>query len=219
MNFMKLWQTFLELIYPTCCPGCGTATDPDHVWCASCLHSIWNPRLIDSSRTPHLDGCFTLTDYEGGMRKCILRVKFGGRKTNWHAFEPLLLRFPWWERLKEYQTVVPIPLSEKKKKIRGFNQVDFMFQETMEKMGKIYMPDALVKIRSGRTQSLLTKKERIENTHGVYHINHGVQVRGKKILLVDDLYTTGATMDAAAAELKRNGAESVFGLTISSGAF
>lgn len=68
------------------------------------------------------------------------------------------------------------------------------------------------------TQSLLSRSERYDNIKGIFHINRNVDVRGKYILLVDDVYTTGATMESAAHELKRAGAASVTGLTIASGA-
>lgn len=62
------------------------------------------------------------------------------------------------------------------------------------------------------------KEERYKNMRGVFHVNKGTSVKGKKILLADDIYTTGATMESAAHELMRAGAEKVVGITIASGA-
>lgn len=93
-----------------------------------------------------------------------------------------------------------------------------MFEEWMKKAGKEYLPRGLVRFRAAETQSLLSRTERYENIKGIFHINRNVDVIGKHILLVDDVYTTGATMESAAHELKRAGAASVTGLTIASGA-
>lgn len=101
----------------------------------------------------------------------------------------------------------------------GYNQVDMMFEEWMKKAGKEYLPRGLVRFRAAETQSLLSRTERYENIKGIFHINRNVDVKGKYILLVDDVHTNfGATMESAAHELKRAGAASVTGLTIASGA-
>ena len=93
-----------------------------------------------------------------------------------------------------------------------------IFRKWMETAGKIYLPYGMVRMRNTETQSLLTKEERYKNMRGVFHVNKGLSVEGKKILLVDDVYTTGATIESAAHELIRAGAEKVVGITIASGA-
>lgn len=88
----------------------------------------------------------------------------------------------------------------------------------MKTLGKRYDPDMLVRIRPTETQSLLDQESRKANVRGVFHINRGRDIRGENILLLDDVYTTGATMHEAARELKRAGASSVMGLVMASGA-
>lgn len=215
---MNILQAFLELLYPSCCPGCGTVTEPQNLWCRKCRHEIWNPRQISSERTPHLDGCYAVTDYVGGMRKSILRLKFSGHPSSRNVFHPLLCDFPWWDRLKDYQTVIPVPLYDQDKKKRGFNQVDFIFQEAFQKQGRTYLPHGLVKIHPSKTQSLLSKESRLKNIHGIFHVQRGLSLKGKKILLADDILTTGATLEEAARELKRAGASKVIGFVMASGA-
>ena len=215
---MSLWSMLVEMLYPTCCPGCGKAMAPDVVWCEACLRKIWDPRVLNSSFTAHLSGCYTLCLYDGIIRECIIQLKYNGRIGRKPVFPPLLNRFPWWDRLSDCEMVIPVPLSKKKMRDRGYNQVDAMFEDWMKAHGKTYVPKGLVRIRNTGTQSLLSKQERYQNIKGVFHINHGVDVRGKTILLVDDVYTTGATMEAAAHELKTAGAAKVVGMTIASGA-
>lgn len=215
---MKLLDDFLSLLYPTCCPGCGKVMDADVVWCEDCLRPLWDPRLVNSSFSDHLEGCYTLCNYEGAVRQCILQLKYGGRIGRKQVFPPLLTRFPFWDRLEECDMVIPVPLSKKKQKERGYNQVDVIFQDWMKKQGWIYIADGLVRFRNTYTQSLLSKEERYKNSKGAFHIRPGVEVVGKTVLCVDDVYTTGATLSAVAHELHRAGAKKVMGLTIASGA-
>lgn len=215
---MKWWDVFLELLYPTCCPGCGAKTDLYYQWCESCVKEFWNPRLLNSSYTEHLDGCYTLCNYEGALRQCILQMKYGRKSCRKRVFPMLLDRFPWWDRLKNAEDVIPIPLSRFKYQKRGYNQVDLMFRSWMKSHGRNYLPHGLVRIRNTETQSLLAREERYRNINGVFHINRNINVRHHFVLLLDDVYTTGATMESAAGELKRVGARRVTGLTIASGA-
>ena len=76
---MRLITDILETLYPTCCPGCGRVVDPNVQWCEACLRKIWNPRLLNSSFTDHLSGCYTCCDYAGAIRDCIIQIKYGER--------------------------------------------------------------------------------------------------------------------------------------------
>ena len=185
---MKLAEYILELLYPSTCPGCGSDTSLKNLWCEECIRQFWNPRMLSSSSTKYLCGCYTLCNYTGGLRKCVIRLKYNGRAELKHAFPSLLMAFPWWERLKEYETVIPVPLSKTRFRERGYNQVDMIFRKWMETAGKIYLPYGMVRMRNTETQSLLTKEERYKNMRGVFHVNKGLSVEGKKILLVDDVY-------------------------------
>lgn len=215
---MGLIKDLLDVIYPSTCPGCGKVMEPGGLWCKECIKNVWDPRLINSSFTEHLSGCYTLCRYEGTLRDCIISLKYGGKKEKVRAFPPLLDRFPFWDRIGTFDMVIPVPLSKAKMEKRGYNQVDLMFETWMKVHYKNYVRNGLVRIRSGETQSLLSRVERFENIKGLFHIRKGLSIAGKTILLVDDVYTTGATMESCAHELRRAGAEKVSGLTIASGA-
>lgn len=101
---------------------------------------VWNPRLLNSSHTDHLHGCYTLCNYEGAVRKIIIQLKYGGRIDRKRAFPPLLTRFPYWDRLEDLSLVMPVPLSKKKWESRGYNQVDMMFEDWMKGAGKTTSP-------------------------------------------------------------------------------
>ena len=78
---MRLITDILETLYPTCCPGCGRVVDPNVQWCEACLRKIWNPRLLNSSFTDHLSGCYTCCDYAGAIRDCIIQMAGGAAES------------------------------------------------------------------------------------------------------------------------------------------
>ena len=83
--------------------------------------------------------------------------------------------------MEDFKIVIPVPLASRKMKERGYNQVDKMFQKWMESAGKEYYPQGLVRLRRGETQSLLTRVERYKNIKGAFHINKGMDVKGRKM--------------------------------------
>lgn len=118
---MKLFHDLADIFYPVTCPSCGKVVDRDQVWCEECFKKVWNPRLLNSSHTDHLHGCYTLCNYEGAVRQIIIQLKYGGRIDRKRAFPPLLARFPYWDRLSFCRYVIPVPLSKKKWHSRGYN--------------------------------------------------------------------------------------------------
>lgn len=215
MSWMK---AFLDLLYPCSCPGCGRKTEEEAPWCEDCIRLFWHPRLLSRSHSDFLEGCYTCCQYDGALRESILRLKYHGDQGWKGTYTMLLSRFPWWERLTGCSLAVPIPLSRSHEQKRGYNQCDIIFQHFMEERGFLYAPGLLVRLRNTKTQSALTLPERRENIRRAFHCARGVHLKGETVLLLDDVYTTGATMKEAARELRRGGASSVIGLTLASGA-
>ena len=213
---MSVWDTILDLIYVPQCPGCGKAVRERGEWCQSCVTAVWDPRFLDRSCGNHLDGCYALGDYRGPLRKALGDLKFRRKTSSACSFAGLLDRFPWWEDLSDCSLAVPVPLSKERYKKRGYNQTDLIFRKYIRSIGKTY-DDLLVRIRNTPSQSGLSRTDREKNIRGVFHIRRGADVSGQHILLLDDVFTTGATMETAAKELKRAGADQVTGLVIASG--
>ena len=110
---------------------------------------------------------------------------------------------------------VPVPLSLTRLRKRGYNQSEFIFHSWAETF--TVWSDVLQRRRATRSQWKLSRLERAENVADVFSVKYGMAVQGKTILLVDDIYTTGATLEACARALKRKGAARVTGLVIASG--
>jgi ComF family protein len=110
--------------------------------------------------------------------------------------------------------LMPVPLEKKKLKNRGYNQSQELAQELAKTLKLPVIVNALIKIKPTQPQMKLSAKEREENLKGVFLVNNKEDITGKKIFLVDDVYTTGSTMEECARVLRDNGARSVWGIAI-----
>jgi ComF family protein len=118
----------------------------------------------------------------------------------------------------ENSVLIPVPLSEKKLKERGYNQSEELAKELSKVLQVPIISDVLIKIKSTKPQMELKKEGREKNLLNAFKINCGTsdvpQFSGKKVFLVDDVYTTGSTMQECAKTLKENGTKSVWGICI-----
>lgn len=214
---MSLLTVMANLFYPPTCPACGVLMKRDGDWCPSCLTRVWHPRRINrSQQLKAIDACYCLADYDGVMRRLIHDIKYKGREGKCRACRILLDRFPWPERLKAIDMVVPVPLAPEKLESRGFNQVESLFKEWADDHYR--WADILQRLRPTEAQWHLPRSRRSENVHRAFGLRETADVREKHILLVDDIFTTGATLNDCAAALKRKGAAEVIGLVMASGA-
>lgn len=111
------------------------------------------------------------------------------------------------------EILIPVPLSKKRLKERGYNQVSLVARPLAYQLGWMYQPDALWKTRETRSQVGLTASERSENVHGAYQADPKVVAR-KQVTIMDDVATTGSTISACTAALLSAGAQEVYILTI-----
>ncbi len=112
------------------------------------------------------------------------------------------------------EIVVSVPLHTKKKRQRGFNQAEIIGQEIADVLEMEYVNDALVKNRSTPPQTSMTAEERKRNIRGVFSLKKKEDVKGRRVLLVDDVYTTGATLRECSQMLIRGGAREVRAFTL-----
>jgi len=110
--------------------------------------------------------------------------------------------------------LVPVPLERKKLKWRGFNQAEEIGKELANFFGIPLITNCLIKIKETLPQVELSDEERRENIKGAFLVKDKELIKNKKILLVDDVYTTGATMEECARVLKKAGAKEVIGIVI-----
>jgi len=189
------------------CPCCGAFFDGagEPHYCGSCLDAP-PPFLRHRS----------FGRYRGALRDVILLYKFRGyavlgRVLAEKSFSALDRdEGLWWGE----PILVPVPLHPKREKERGFNQSALLARELARRSGLGIEGKVLVRTRNAPPQSTLEAAARARNVRGVFAVKRPERVRGRAVILVDDVYTTGATLKECAGTLLRAGAAEVRGITL-----
>lgn len=230
----KAGEAALRLLYPNTCPLCGRVTGrevcPDcarevrplrEPLCKKCGKPIGSDQeefCRDCSRTRHyFDEGRALWLHRKQAAWSIYQFKFHNRRiyAGFYASEMARI-YEGYIRKRGITLIVPIPLGRKKRRSRGFNQAEILAEKLS---GKLQIPldaDHLVRWRDTRPQKSLDPAARRENVRGIFQWT-GRSLAGQKVLLIDDIYTTGSTLNSASRTLKKAGAEKVYFLTISIG--
>ena len=154
--------------------------------------------------------------YQGPLKDAVLLLKYRkykplGALLGGKAFEALKRDQEFWEGIA---LVVPVPLHERRRRERGFNQAEAVAREIAGRAGLPLDRRVLRKTRNAPPQTSLERADRAANVRGAYAVARGEAIAGKIILLVDDVFTTGATLGACARVLRAAGAAEVRAITI-----
>ena len=157
----------------------------------------------------YLDSYAAVWYYEGYVRKSLLRYKFHNARSYASAYGRFLAMKLLQEQPDGFDCITWVPVSRLRKFRRGYDQVELLAKAVGQELGMEPVP-LLKKVRNNRQQSRITgSAERRANVLGVYRITDPEAVRGKRIVLLDDILTTGATAGEAARVLKTAGAKEV----------
>ncbi|MCF0155701.1 MAG: ComF family protein [Veillonella sp.] len=216
-----LKQWLLDFLYPPTCPHCGAEVKRTGDWCPSCLASVLHIHQVAPSELHHLDRVSVLASYTGGIKTMIHDVKFNGKEERARWAAPLLSALDAANHFTyEPHLVIPIPINEAKRKSRGYNQVDLFFKDWVEskrQAGHWHWYDILHKGETHDDMWHLSQVQRREQVDHLFSIPQSNRLAGRRILLVDDIYTTGATLEAAAQVIRAYGPKSVEALVLASG--
>ena len=165
----------------------------------------------------HIERCQVLTEYSGAVRTLLHGLKFQRRRGNAAPLAWLLSLADEAELagLCDNDTlVIPVPLSGSRRAERGYNQVTLIFAPWCRRQGLVWLDDCLARRRPTSPQWELDRRERRENIKDAFIVNAPESIRNHSILLVDDIVTTGRTLDECAAVLRQAGAASVSALAL-----
>jgi ComF family protein len=151
--------------------------------------------------------------YETGLVRAIVMLKFDRIEPLGEWFAQRLLEVLRREELPDVDVVVPVPLHRQRLQERGYNQADLIGKPLARRLKLPYRP-ILVRKRPRPDKHILTRRERWESVNGAFATQNAGQVDNVRVLLVDDVLTTGATLNACAKALREAGAKSVTGLTV-----
>lgn len=219
-------RTLLDWLFPPTCLGCG---EEGVFICSECFSKIkLVPRDVcnycgsftskkgkcpncDNKKLPYA-GFRAFAYYDGVVRKAIHHLKYqndltiGRYLAGW--LQLVYQRTDW-----EVDLIVPIPIGEQKRLERGYNQAERLAKPFSELLEIPFTSEALIRINEISSQVGLNHEQRQENVRQAF-VARAQEVKDKRVLLVDDVFTSGATMEAAATELVAAGAKKVFCLTV-----
>lgn len=206
----------LELIFPAKCGFCGKINT--QYLCKKCETKldfekpITNINVLKSCYFKHyLYGYL----YKENIRRKMIDFKFNDKPELAHTFAKLLLNN---EKicgfLKSYDIIIPVPMYHKKQIQRGYNQSELVAQIIGKELQIECIKDVLYKKRPTKMQSSLDKQMRRINVKDAYDIKNEQKIKENKIILFDDIYTTGNTVKECSKVLKKSGAQEIAVLTI-----
>ena len=165
------------------------------------------------ARTYGFDRARSYALYKGAIVRAIMLLKFERMKPLGRWFAERLLEVARREGLG-VDIVVPVPLHRQRERERGYNQADLVAKPLARKLGLPYRAVLLTRTKPRPDKHILSLEERWDSVRGAFATRPGSKVDNLRVLLIDDVMTTGATLDAAARALRDAGAKSVVGLTV-----
>ena len=208
----------LDLIYPNVCGFCNKLNK--NCLCKKCeinIKKYLNEKVIVflNDKTKYYDYYFYILKYEELIRNKIIDYKFNEKAYLYKTFAKIILKN---EKicgiLKKYDIIIPVPIHKNRKTIRGYNQSELIAKELGKTLNIPVYDKSLIKVKNNRAQSKLGKNDRKLNVLGAYRLNDDKNIKDKKIILLDDIFTTGNTVNECSKVLKKAKAKDIFVLTI-----
>ena len=196
-----------DLLWPNRCVLCDRVLREGDI-CISCANSA-GMYLHNGWKIPHVKDWTALWQYRGAVQDSLKRFKFNRRRSYYRAYGRELAK-----KLKtvsfSYDVITWVPVSFLRRWGRGYDQVELIALQLGKELGTEPVK-TLRKHRHNRRQSRIKGRDaRVKNVRGVYKAVAGASIQGKRVLLIDDIVTTGATVSEAARILKKAGAAAVY---------
>jgi len=215
LNILKeYWSDFVALFYPKTCRACGTVLSKNEQWvCTNCYLDIpksdyWNDtknpvnQLFWGKTKIEFASAFLIFSKGSRYRKLIHSLKYKDDQESGIELGRLYGKELYKQsKYPKIDAIIPVPLHPKKQKKRGYNQSDCIAEGLSLSLNVPYVTDVLIRTVNTQTQTKKHKDERWENVKGVFDVKNPNTIRGKQVLLVDDVITTGATIEHCALSL------------------
>jgi len=211
---MKYLKNLVYLFFPEACLVCNNnLKNSEKYLCVNCLHDL---PLSNYTNMPYNEveksflgrvkiisaTSLLLYNKKSKVQKLIYQLKYKNQQQigdflgNWLGEEMILS-----ERFKNIDYVIPVPLHQKKLKLRGYNQVEKFGKSIAKKINAVYVDNILLKINATSSQTKKHRFERFKNVNEIFYLNNLYFFKNKHVLLVDDIITTGATLESCCLEL------------------
>ena len=206
---MSLYRWILQLLFPARCVLCRRVLSSEEKDLCSCCRTEAKTYLNTKTRVQFLDSFTAVWYYEDNVRASLLRYKFHGARGNAVSYGHLLAEKLQEEHPGEYDLLTWVPVSSLRRLHRGYDQAALLARSVGRILG---MPPVhtVKKIRHNARQSGIRDSAlRRANVRGAYTVTDPDLVRGKRVLILDDIFTTGATVGECARVLRQAGAKEV----------
>ena len=195
----------IELIKGYFCVKCGKALPDGGEYCYTCAQN----------RSYHFEFIRSAGEYKGNLRKLLHRFKYLDRDYYVRIFDILIRSVLNREKiLNEADCIVPVPLHWIKRLMRGYNQSELLALGAAKYCGKPVLKNVLVRRKMTKSQFHLGKEERKKNLENAFRVVNSSEIKGKKVILIDDIATTCETIEHCSRELRNAGAKKVYAVTV-----
>ena len=224
----------LDVAFPPCCPACHAPVNAQDNFCADCFAALRQisapqcdccgiPFAFDAgpsmqcpecmAEPPAFDSARAPLVYDAVSAPLIRSLKFHDRYTGLRRATAMMVA-ALGERKSEIDLIVPVPLHWRRLMLRRFNQSALMAYGLSRALEIPCMPHALKRTRYTTPQMRLPRAERLQNVRNAFAVPEAVPLQGRTVLLIDDVVTTGATVNACANTLRKAGAKAVHVLAL-----
>ena len=216
---MGIKDFFLDLLFPKSCFGCQREGS---YLCQDCLATLEVERTHQKYSPENLADLYFAIPYQKPLIKnLILHFKYEPliKELAKNLASLIIEHFQLLDNKPNFRDfiLIPVPLEKRRLKWRGFNQAEEIAKELSKFLNLEVLNNVLIKIKETLPQVELSDKERKENIKGAFEVKGRELIKNRKILLVDDIYTTGSTMAECSRVLKNAGAKKVIGIVIARG--
>ena len=203
---MNLLDIALDFIFPQTCGICSKIGEG--YICERCYKEI--EKYLYHNENNKQDDIFYLLKYKDIIRKKMIDYKFNDKSYLHHMFYEILIKNKKTCKFsKNYDIIIPVPIHKKKWRTRGYNQSELIARKMAKNFHIPINTKILLKTKNTPMQSSLGKDDRIKNIQKVYKVEYQEKIENKNVLLVDDIYTTGATVKECKRVLQLAGAKKV----------
>ena len=212
---MILIDEFLNFIFPNVCGFCGKI-NKDFL-CKDCEEKIdfMINQKMHFKLSKNYEKYLCVFPYEGEIREKILDYKFKDKSYIYKTFSKIILKSKKiCSYLEKYDIITDVPIHKKRKSQRGYNQSELIAKEIGKNIKNLEYKKTLKKVKNNVRQSSLNHIKREDNVRNAYQIINKEIIFNKKIVLFDDIYTTGSTVNECSRVLKENGAKEILILTL-----
>ncbi|NLV37412.1 MAG: ComF family protein [Clostridiaceae bacterium] len=221
----RFFSKVISLIYPPKCIFCKQLLEHDAsiYVCDSCYEKLPFLKMeimsvFTDAGNNHCDGVVSVFEYTGVVKESLIRFKFYNEPSYYKTYARVIDdRVSKLLDMNDYQLVMSVPLHKDREFSRGYNQAYLISKELSRTIKLKECSGAIVRSRQTQTQSLLDKQRRSQNVMGAFEVTKPAKVAGKSILLVDDIFTTGATLEECSRVLKAAGAAKVTAVVVATG--